>query len=400
MLPPADSRPRRVAAAAEALAYTGGALGVLGLVLIAVGSWNEFSLFTKLALAGLTTTVLAFGGLVVSDDRQSSAVRLRQFMWLGASGALGVFGWALAEEWFDNTSDSRRLLVVSLAVAASSGLFWWWRTGVVQHIVGLAAVTTALGAACYRLWDAGATGIAIWLAGVLFLVVALTLESSGNWLTGTFGGIVAVIGALFAAQEWPGVALLLAVATSASLLLLATMFVGRNEAPLQVGLTVVGIIGLVQSVPPAVAHFADQAGVNTGLIISIIGALLVLAGFSDLSIGGALTTTIGAAAGLVGAAVTGVESADFATVYGTILAFLLVAAGSTPGHITVSAVGLAGLVAFIPWGVANFFPGDDQAPLIVLLVGLLVACSGLILLWVSRRGIRRQAALANRTSGW
>jgi hypothetical protein len=204
---------------------------------------------------------------------------------------------------------------------------------------------------------------------------------------------------LYAAQEWPGPALLVAAATAASLLLLAAMFVGRNEAPLQVGLTVVGIVGLVQSVPPAVAHFADQAGVNTGLVISIIGALLVLAGFSDLSIGGAATTAIGAIAALAGAAVTGVESADFATVYGSALAVLLVAAGTTPGHIAVSVVGLAGLVGFVPWGIARFFPGETRAPFIVLVVGLLVAGSGMILRWISRRGVRRFSVVSHRASG-
>jgi hypothetical protein len=399
VLPPVNPRPRRIAVAAEALAYLGGALGVLGLVLLAIESWDDFSLFTRLALAGLTAGVLAFGGLVLSDDREPSAVRLRQFMWLGASAAVGVVAWVVGVEWLDAASDPRRVLVVSLAVAASSGLFWWWRTGVVQHVVGLAAAVTAVGAASHELWDLGVAGAAIWVAGTFCLVVALTLESPGNWLTGTIGGTAAVVGSLYAAQEWPGPALLVAAATAASLLLLAAMFVGRNEAPLQVGLTVVGIVGLVQSVPPAVAHFADQAGVNTGLVISIIGALLVLAGFSDLSIGGAATTAIGAIAALAGAAVTGVESADFATVYGSALAVLLVAAGTTPGHIAVSVVGLAGLVGFVPWGIARFFPGETRAPFIVLVVGLLVAGSGMILRWISRRGVRRFSVVSHRASG-
>lgn len=392
-------RPRRIAAAAEVLAYVGAALGALGLVLIAVDSWDSFSLFTRLSLAGLTAAVLSFGGLVLSDDRQPSAVRLRQFMWLGASVAIGVVGWVAGEEWFEEVSDPRRVLVVALAVAASSGLFWWWRTGAVQHVVGLVAVVTALGATSFELWDEGVAGATVWVAGAFYLVVALTLESPGNWLTGTIGGTAAIVGSLYAAQEWPGPALLVASATAASLLFLAAMFIGRNEASLQVGLTVVGIVGLVQSVPPAVAHFADQAGVNTGLVISIVGALLVLAGFSDLSIGGAVTTAIGAAAALGGAAVTGVESTDFAVVYGLILAVLLVAAGTTPGHIAVSIVGLAGLVGFVPWGIAHFFPGEHRAPLIVVVVGVLVAGSGVILGWIARRGARRFSVVAHQNSG-
>ena len=176
------------------------------------------------------------------------------------------------------------------------------------------------------------------------------------------------------------------------------MFIGPNEAALRVGFTVVGIVGMVQSTPPAIAHYADQAGVNTGLVISIIGALLVLAGFSDMSISGSVTTAIGAVATLVGAAITGVESEDFATVYGAILAVLLVAAGTVPGHILVSVAGLVGLIAFIPWGIAHFFPGEDRAPLIVLIVGVLIAFSGVLLWWLAKRGLRgeHETSLSSR----
>jgi hypothetical protein len=116
-------------------------------------------------------------------------------------------------------------------------------------------------------------------------------------------------------------------------------------------------------------------------------------------LGGAVTTTIGAAIALVGAAVTGVESVDFAIVYGGILSILLVAAGSTPGHLTVAVVGLAGLVGFIPWGVWHFFPGDVQAPLIVLVIGALVAWSGAVLLWMARRGMRQIHIATHRVTG-
>jgi hypothetical protein len=256
----------------------------------------------------------------------------------------------------------------------------------------------ACGAGTKELWDFGAAGTAVWVVGAIYLWIALTIEKEGNWITGTLGGVAVVAGALFASQEWTGPALLVAVASAASLIFLSTMFIGPNEAALRVGFTVVGIVGMVQSTPPAVAHYADQAGVNTGLVISIIGALLVLAGFSDLSISGSVTTAIGAVAALVGAAVTGVESQDFATVYGAILAVLLVAAGTVPGHILVSVAGLVGLIAFIPWGIAHFFPGEDRAPLIVLIVGVLIAFSGVLLWWLAKRGLRgeHETSLSSR----
>ena len=375
---------------AEGLAYVGGMLGVLGLVLFAIRSWADFSLLTRLSLAGLSAAVLAFGGLVISDDRHASSVRLRQFLWLGSTACVGVFGSVVGDEWFDTVDDARRVFVIAAAVAAASGLFWWWRTGIVQHVTGLGALAVAFGAAAHEIWDFGAAGTAVWVVGAIYLWIALTIEEEGNWITGTLGGIATVAGAIYASQEWTGPALLVAVASAASLIFLASMFIGPNEGALRVGFTVVGIAGMVQSTPPAIAHYADQAGVNTGLVISIIGALLVLAGFSDLSISGSVTTTIGAVAALVGAAITGVESQDFATIYGVVVAVLLVAAGTVPGHMLVSVAGLVGLIAFIPWGIAHFFPGEDRAPLIVLVIGVLIACSGVLLWWLARRGLRRE----------
>jgi hypothetical protein len=50
-----------------------------------------------------------------------------------------------------------------------------------------------------------------------------------------------------------------------------------------------------------------------------------------------------------------------------------------------SVVGLVGVSVFVPWGIAHFFPGDDRAPLIVLVVGVMIACSGVVLWRLTRR---------------
>jgi len=382
-------RPRRMAAVAEGLAYVGGILGVLGLVLFAVRSWNDFSLFARLTLSGASAAVLAFGGLVISDERQPASVRLRQFLWSGSTACMGVASFVAGEEWLNATEDPRRVAVIAAGVALASGVFWWWRSGALQHVSGLAAVAVGTGAVAYEIWDAGAAGAAVWLVGVGYVWVALTLEEAGNWITGTLGGIAAVSGALFGAQEWAGAALLVGVASSVSLIFLASMFIGPNDAVLRVSFTVVGVWGMVQCTPPAIAHYAEEAGVNTGLVVSILGILLVLAGFADLTISGGATTAIGAIAALAGAAITGVESEDFATIYGGALAVLLVAAGTTPGHLLVAVSGLVGLTVFVPWGIAHFFPGEGRAPLIVLVVGILIALSGVLLWWLARSGSRR-----------
>ena len=378
-------RPRRIAAVAEGLAYVGGMLGVVGLVLIAVRSWSDFNLMTRLALSSLTAAVLGFGGLVLSDDRQPQMVRLRQFLWLGSTASFGVVAAVAGDEWFSAGEPPRQVLVIALAVVVASGAYWWWKDGIIQHITGLTATAIAFGAVAYEIWGAGAAGSAVWIVGALFLWVALMYEEAGNWVTGALGGVALIVGALFATQEWIGPALLVAVASAASLLLLGFMFIGPNEAALRVAFTVVGITGLVQGVPPTIAYFANKAGVNTGLVISIVGILLVLAGIRDAATSGGVVTTVGAVATLVGAAVTGVESQDFAVVYGVILAVLLIAGGTSTRHLLMSVVGLVGVSVFVPWGIAHFFPGDDRAPLIVLVVGVMIACSGVVLWRLTRR---------------
>jgi hypothetical protein len=340
---------------------------------------------TRLALSSLTAAVLGFGGLVLSDDRQPQMVRLRQFLWLGSTACFGVVAAVAGDEWFSAGEPPRQVLVIALAVVMASGAYWWWKDGIIQHITGLTSTAVAFGAVAYEIWGAGAAGSAVWIVGALFLWVALMYEEAGNWVTGALGGVALIVGALFATQEWIGPALLVAVASAASLLLLGFMFIGPNEAALRVAFTVVGITGLVQSVPQTIAHFANDAGVNTGLVISIIGILLVLSGIRDAATSGGVVTTVGAVATLVGAAVTGVESQDFAVVYGVILAVLLIAGGTSTRHLLMSVVGLVGVSVFVPWGIAHFFPGDDRAPLIVLVVGVMIAFSGVVLWRLTRR---------------
>ncbi|NBU06977.1 MAG: DUF2157 domain-containing protein [Acidimicrobiia bacterium] len=109
--PSVSPRPRRVAAVAEGLAYVGGMLGVLGLVLFAIRSWDDFSLFTRLALSGLSAAVLAFGGLVISDERQSASIRLRQFLWLGSTACVGQRTLGLRSRRFGCLDRRRHLFV-------------------------------------------------------------------------------------------------------------------------------------------------------------------------------------------------------------------------------------------------------------------------------------------------
>ncbi|MEY2740134.1 MAG: hypothetical protein RL283_236 [Actinomycetota bacterium] len=377
--------PRRTPVVAEALSYVGGTLGIVGLILFAVRSWDDFTVLTRLVISGFAAGAFGVGGLAISDDSHRPAIRLREFLWVVATGCVGVFASVIGAEWLDAGEDPRRVLVVAVGVALASGLMWWWRSGVAQEITGLGAVLVATAAAAQELWGTGVAGTTVWFLGGAVVWLAVTAPVPVPWLTGSLGAIGAIVGALYAADEWTGPGLIGAVLTAAALLWIVLLVEAPGEGPIRLAFSIIGIAGLVQSVPPAIVYFADQAGVNTGLVVVICGVLLAYGGYSDLAIGGAATTAIGAVTILAGAAITGAESPGFATIFGTVLAALLVLGGTTPGHVLVSAAGLAGLVAFVPWGVVHFFPGEDRVPLVVFIVGVLITGSGLLLRRLARR---------------
>jgi hypothetical protein len=94
---------------------------------------------------------------------------------------------------------------------------------------------------------------------------------------------------------------------------------------------------------------------------------------------------------LVGAAVTGVQNVAIATIAGTLTAVGSIALGARPGRVLMSVTGSAGMLAFVPWTIAHFFPGEGRAPLLILVAGAVLVAVAV--------GMTRQAGRFRRELG-
>ncbi len=368
---------RRAAAVAESLGYLGGSLGILGLVLLAVRSWSDFGLATRLTLSGGAALVFGASGAVANASTSAASSRLRQYLWFAATASFGVVAATFGTQWLNADEDPRRILVVAGSVFVASAVMWWWRAGLLQHVTALAGALVAVGAGSKEMWGTTTAGLAVWaMAGIVALVAAL-VPVPWRWLTAGIGAIGAIGGALYGATESTAVGLVTAVATSAVLVVAANYLDGMSDSDVRLTLAIVGVVGLFQSAPPAIDHFTDQAGLNTGLVVGLVGITTLVAAMSDLMVLGRVTAAVGGSIMLIGCAIAGTESPDFATVVGSLLAVFLVGVGLTPTYRSTAFVGIAGLLVFLPWAVVNFFPGDDGVPLAIVVAGALVTVGGL-----------------------
>ena len=368
---------RRAGAVAESLGYVGGSLGILGLILLAVRSWSDFGLATRLTLSGGAALVFGASGAVANASTSAASSRLRQYLWFAATASFGVVAATIGTQWLNADEDPRRILVVAGSVFVASAVMWWWRAGLLQHVTALVGALVAVGAGSEEMWGTTTAGLAVWaMAGIVALVAAL-VPVPWRWLTAGIGAIGAIGGALYGATASTAVGLVTAVATSAVLVVAANYLDGMSDSDVRLTLAIVGVVGLIQSAPPAIDHFTDQAGLNTGLVVGLVGITTLVAAMSDFMVLGRVTAAVGGSIMLIGCAIAGTESPDFATVVGSLLAVFLVGVGLTPTYRSTAFVGIAGLLVFLPWAVVNFFPGDDGVPLAIVVAGALVTVGGL-----------------------
>ena len=373
------TRPGGIPAIAEGLSYVGGGLGLVGLVLFSMRSWEDFDPVARLLISAIAAVLLGLGGFILSDDDRGAVVRLRGFLWLVATAAAGVSAVSYCDEWMADATDARRVLIVAGVVAAISAAFWWSRNGMIQQATAIGGALVAIGAGSQDLWDKGVAGLVVWLVAGTLLIFAVSYDVPSAWVTSTIAAIGCLAGVLYASDKWQAEGLLGTVVTAGAILWLSALIEVRERDAIRMGLIIVGIVGLVQSVPPTIVYFAEDAALNTGLAISTIAVFFVLMELSDRTPFGVVTSAIAGAALLGGAAITGAETQSFATVFGSMMAILLIAVGTTPRHVLTSIIGLVGLVVFVPWGISYFFPGQARVPLIVFVVGGLITASGIML---------------------
>jgi hypothetical protein len=397
LVAPAAAAPsaRRVPAIAEALGYLGGILAVVGLIMFVAHYWPTTSTLWKLVLSGGVAAALWLGGWAVPEAKDDALARLRGFVWLMSMAAGTLFAGVAVYNGWGITRHQSVLLACTATASVMGALMWRGRTRPLQQAATLVALVIATGALVSEFTSTGPAGLMVWAVGA-------TILASGQWqpmttksLNFAVGSAALVAGGVITSETWLGFGLLFSTVTAMALLaLVLTPKVRFDRVKLWI-LGAVGVVAVDITVPRTIAHFANQAGVATGVIVWTIGvALLTLGAERRIRFVG-LVEVVGGVALIGGAAECATESQGFATIFGLFTALALIALGTRPGQIVLSFLGSAALLINVPWSIAHFFPGPGRAPLLILISGALILALAVLLAHERRRAPTEFGALIN-----
>lgn len=389
----ASSARPTVGAAVEALGYLGGVLAVSGLVLLVASFWEDLAVGGQLAISGLTAAALIAGGRAVPEHHGPAMDRLRAFLWTLGTAGVAVFAAVVGRELGAPAPAARVTAITAGSVAVTSAVMWSGRFRPVQHLVALAAGVVAVGASFELLGGHVGSGIAVWLAGAALVVVGWRCLTRAPVIDIGVGSIAMGVGSVIAIGDDPQPRLLVVAATGLLLvgLALAPRLI-RDTASIVV-LAVVGGALALQSVPPAIAYFANDAGVVTGLAVWLCGAGLLALGIRRVTRAPLVPEVLGGLVMLVGSAVTAAQSPGFATLFGLGTALVLLGGSMVPGRVALAPVGAIGLLVNVPWAISWFFPGEGRVPLLISVSGVLIIAVAVLM---ARLGHRFGSELGRR----
>lgn len=376
---------RKVPAIAEALGYLGGVLGIAGVILLVSAYWSDWSAGVHVAVAAVVTALLVGAGALVHEDADPALMRLRWFLWTGATPAIGLSAYVISHDVIEWDRGSRHWIVISLAAAVLNATLWAGRSRPIQEAAFCTSVSILVGTTVGDLTEAHWGGLAVWALGIAMVVMALRRPPILPVIPVAVGGGSVVVGAYLTVSAWDGAGFLFVVA-SASIMVAAASSARRFlEAPFDLVLGIIGIIGLVQSTPGVLVYYARDAGVVTGLAVWIVGCILIAMARLRLVRMDVAFQVVGGLAVLIGPAITGIQSLALATVSGLVVSIVFIALGTMPGRVLLSMLGLVGLLVYVPWTVAHFFPGEGRAPLLISVSGLLIVAVAVVLARMSGR---------------
>ena len=370
-------RSDRVPIVAEVLGYLGAALATAGVLLVVSRFWTDLAASGRVALAGGAALALGLAGLAVHERVDPALARLRAVFWLASTAAATLAAGVVA----DVLADSPAPIIGTVATTAAvvSGAMWAGRDRPAQQLVALAAVPVAVAGWVAMTDSVLAVGVAVWLVGAALFAVGVRLRTPAPWIAETVGAVALLVGSIDIATAIEGLGLFTILATGVGLLAVALV---RGLAPSFAGQLIAGVFGVVtvlQSGPPLLGWYAEQAGVVTGLTLWLAGGAVLALGWAARTRLPEVLEAAGALMAVAGAAVCGVQAPGFAALFGVANALALLGLGLRPGRVILSAVGALALVVNVPWAIAWFFPGEGTAPLLIMVAGLLIIGAAVLL---------------------
>lgn len=367
---PAGDRTWRMPAVAEPLGYLGAVLAVVGLLLVVSRFWEDMGTAVRLALTGAGAGLCVVGGFLVRERAEPALARLRWSLWLAGTAAAGLFGGIAVADGLGGDDRETVVLGVASTVAVLSGLLWWGRERPVQQVTALAGGVTALGAAAAHIDPNVGAGTVVVLAGAAVLFTGVRRLTTAPPLTAAIGAGSVAVGSQLLTVERPALQLV-GVAAGISLLAVASL----PQLHPQIEHRIAGVAGLLVvllAVPGTLGHFAQGAGIATGLVTWAAGAALLAIGVRELVERGPAVEVVGGLTMLGGAALTGVQSTALAPLLGIATAVGLLVLGARSEELRHSVLGALGLLVNVPWAIGRFFPGEGRVPLLIMVAGVLV----------------------------
>ena len=363
---------RSVPLYAEALGYIGGVLVMVALGVIVQEYWSDLGVAGRLALSAGAAGGLFGLGAILTVGRDIALVRLRAFLWLASAAATGLFAGVVTVDLIDTQSRGTITMAVAGAFALQCGLLWRNHFRPLQQLGFVLGFAVFLGALVDRFASNGPIGVALWVFGAACVMGGLRRLLIDPTVAEMAGAAVALAGCAFLISDWAGFGQVLALATAWALVAPAVVRGITAERHEQILFGVIGAAALVVIVPGSISYFAFEAGIATGLVVWMCGAIVAALGIRGLVRQPLLAEVLGVAFVIIGAAVCGAQNSGLAPLIGLVTAVGLIALGTRPGLAIMSLFGSVALLINVPWTIHHFFPGRGRVPFLLLVSGLLI----------------------------
>jgi len=370
---------RRIPAIAEALGYLGGVLAIVGVTLLVAHYWSAMATLWKLVLSGGVAVVLGLMGWAVPEARDAALARLRGFVWLTSMAAGGLFAGVVAFNGWGIRRPQSVALSVALVGAVMGTVMWQGRVRPAQQLVAVTALLVVAGTATSEFASAGSVGVVVWVAGLVVIASAWWRRMTVAWMNVAVGGTATLVAGMIIRIDWRAFGLVLSTVTALAMLAAALTLSVHLERSRQLIMEIIGIITLSMAAPVSIGFFAAKAGVMTGLVVWVFGAVMMVIATRHAVRSAGLVEVASGVALIGGAATCTVQSLGFSSIFGLLTALVLIALGTRPGQVMLSFIGSVGLLVFVPWSIVHYFPGPGRAPLLILISGALILGLALML---------------------
>lgn len=254
----------------EAFAYLGGIVVLVAAGVLAGRYWEDLGIGGRLGLVGFCAVVLLAAGAAVPERLGGAAARLRQVLWVLATGAVALL-LGLAANERDSWSGEDVALVAAAGTSVVAFVLWRRNRAVLQHVALFAALmsTTGTAAAHLDVEEATGNGLALWLTAAAWLLLSWRGLLDVRRVGYVVGSLGLVLGALVTTdQDW---GIFFALATAGAIVVAAV---------LQSDLILLGIgaIGILQDLPRLVERYFP-GGAAGPLLLLVVGGLLLAAAF-------------------------------------------------------------------------------------------------------------------------